>query len=181
MQGLHQEIRPSAPERTIRAIFELLNIVGSAWIVFLMLAVCADVLERTAFARPIDGIAELSALSIVCIVFFQLPAAIAGRRLTVADALLSKLTARHALAGRALGSLWSLTGLCVYAAIAYAVWHPGLNAFERGEFIGVQGIFTFPAWIVWGVIELGALLACVAYSLRIWLPAPAGAGELSHV
>lgn len=173
--------QPGAPERAVRTVFDTLNVTGSAWIVLLMLAVCADVICRTAFARPIDGVAEFSALSVVCIVFFQLPAAIAGRRLTVADALLSWLTGRYPAAGRALGSLWSMAGLCVYAAIAYAVWNPGLRAFQRGDFIGVQGIFTFPAWVVWGVIEAGALLACVAYALRVCLPAPTGTPELSHV
>ena len=77
------------------ATFDLLNITGSVWIVILMLAICLDVIGRTTLARPIDGIAEFSALSIVCIVFMQLPDAIASRRLTRADALLARLMQSH--------------------------------------------------------------------------------------
>lgn len=162
------------------AAFDVLNLLGSAWIVVLMFAICLDVVGRTALSRPIDGIAELSALSIVCIVFLQLPAAVAGRRLTRADALLGKLSQSWPAAARAIEGFWTLLGMAVFGAVSYSAAKPAMRAWQRGDFIGVEGIFTFPAWIVWALIVLGSVLSALAYGLRIWIK-PATESELGHV
>lgn len=165
--------------------FEALNALGSLWTVLVMLAICLDVVARTTLSRPIDGIAEFAALSIVCIVFLQLPAAIAARRLTRADALLNALVRRVPAAGRAIESLWTLVGLAIFAGIAYSAALPCRRAYERNDFIGVEGIFTFPSWIVWAVIVVGALLSAAAYLLRMTAFVPAGEeateGVINHV
>lgn len=165
----------------IQHVFELLNALGSMWIVVLMFAICLDVAGRTLLSRPIDGVAELSALSIVCIVFLQLPAAVAGRRLTRADALLTSLSERMPTLGRAIESLWSLAGMAVFAAIAYSATGPGMRAYKQNDFIGVEGIFTFPSWIVWAVIVAGALLSAVGYLLRLTTATQNDEGVVNHV
>jgi TRAP-type C4-dicarboxylate transport system permease small subunit len=170
----------SGRTRWSSATFDLLNITGSVWIVILMLAICLDVIGRTTLARPIDGIAEFSALSIVCIVFMQLPDAIASRRLTRADALLARLMQSHPAFGRWIETLWTGLGAAVFAAVAYSAAVPLARAWQRGEFIGVEGIFTFPSWIVWAMIEAGSVMACVAYAIRLRSAQPTTA-EVGHV
>lgn len=162
------------------AAFDVLNVLGSVWIAVLMFAICLDVVGRTVLSRPIDGIAELSALSIVCIVFLQLPAAVASRRLTRADALLGRLSQSLPVAARVTEGLWTLLGMAVFIAVAYSAAQPAVRAWQRGDFIGVEGIFTFPAWIVWALIELGSVLSALAYGLRLWIE-PAAEPELGHV
>lgn len=165
----------------LRHSFDVLNAFGSLWTVLIMLVICLDVVGRTTLSRPIDGVAEFSALSIVCTVFLQLPAAIAGRRLTRADALLVMLTKHVTGAGRAVEMLWALLGLSVFAAIAYSAALPCLGAYERNEFIGVEGMFTFPSWIVWLTIVVGAVLSGIAFFLRLTAYVPSAEADLEGV
>lgn len=180
MTNVNQHGQNKVVGRVHRA-FELLNALGSAWIIVLMLGICLDVLGRTLLSRPIDGVAEFSALSIVCIVFMQLPAAVAARRLTRADALLGKLWRDAPAAARAIERLWTAVSMVVFAGIAYSAAHPAWRSYQRGDFIGVEGIFTFPAWIVWAVIEAGAALCVLAYALRLKAVSPTEGLEVSHV
>ncbi len=62
---------------------------GSIWIFCLMSILCADVISRAVFHAPINGVPLLVELSILVIMFMQLPAAIRSGRLTRSDILLA--------------------------------------------------------------------------------------------
>ncbi|MEM1316544.1 MAG: hypothetical protein AAGI51_18445, partial [Pseudomonadota bacterium] len=55
---------------------------ATVWILVLMVAICVDVLGLKLFARPVYGVVEVTAQSIVAIVFFQLAHALQTGRLT---------------------------------------------------------------------------------------------------
>jgi TRAP-type mannitol/chloroaromatic compound transport system permease small subunit len=52
--------------------------------------------------------------------------------------------------------------------IAYATWPLLTRAWVDAEFLGVQGVFTFPTWPMRAVVVLGAALAAVQYLLLAW-------------
>lgn len=140
-----------------------MNAAGSVWILLLILLVSADALGRSFFLHPIVGTTELVTLSIVGIVFMQLPDTIRGGRLTRSDSMLAILPAR---ASAALQAVFCLLGA---AFMALGLWGsvPLLaEAVERNHWIGNEGVFTAPVWPVKTIIVAG-LAVCLIQFLRL--------------
>lgn len=149
-------------------LVDMLNAAGSVLIGAIMLLMCADVLLRDLANHPIDGVAELVATSIVVIVFLQLPATLRHGRMSRADLFIDPYIARRPRAGKRLRALFSLAGVFACAVIAYASWKPLARSWTDSEFLGVEGVFTFPIWPMRAVVVLGATLAAVQYLLLVW-------------
>lgn len=155
-----------------------LNAAGSVLIGAIMLLMCADVLLRDVVNRPIDGVAELVAASIIVIVFLQLPATLRHGRMSRADLFIDPYIARRPRAGKRLRALFSLAGVFACGVIAYATWPVLTRAWTDSEFFGVEGVFTFPTWPMRAVVLLGAVLAAIQYllfmlqDLRASMPQP---------
>jgi len=81
--------------RIYQGILLFLNSLGTVWIFLLMLVIVTDVIGRTAFTRPLPGVPELVSLSIVAIVFLQLPHALRSGRITRVETF-SDWLAKHA-------------------------------------------------------------------------------------
>jgi TRAP-type C4-dicarboxylate transport system permease small subunit len=137
--------------------------IGTIWIFLLMFLIVADVVGRSFLSRPITGVAEIAAHSIVAIVFLQLAAAVHAGRMTRADFLIHAIASRSARAGHLLEALFLVIGLLVMLVIAWSGWKPLADAYRAREFFGVQGLFTIPTWPIRAVIVFGALLAAVVY------------------
>lgn len=159
---------PSAPDSWFGRLVDSLNAAGSVLIGAIMLLMCADVLLRDLANRPIDGVAELVASSIVIIVFLQLPATLRHGRMSRADLFIDPFIARRPRAGLWLRALFSLAGVFACGVIAYATWKPLARAWTDSEFLGVEGVFTFPTWPMRAVVLVGAALAAVQYLLLVW-------------
>lgn len=157
----------TAPDSWFGRLVDALNAAGSVLIGAIMLLMCADVLLRDLANRPIDGVAEMVATSIVIIVFLQLPATLRHGRMSRADLFIDPFIARRPRAGKRLRALFSLAGVFACAVIAYASWKPLLRAWTGDEFLGVEGVFTFPIWPMRAVVVLGAALAAVQYVLLV--------------
>ena len=71
------------------------NIVGTILIVMLVLVISTDVVGREVFGAPLSGVPEILSLSIVAIVFLQVPAALRSGRLTRSDGVLLMLEDNH--------------------------------------------------------------------------------------
>jgi TRAP-type mannitol/chloroaromatic compound transport system permease small subunit len=154
-----------APGSVFGRIVDGLNALGSGVIGLVMVLMCADVLLRNLVNRPIDGVAELVATSIIVIVFLQLPATLRHGRMSRADLFIDPFIARRPVAGRRLRALFSVAGTFACALIAYASWPMLRKAWAGDEFLGVEGVFTFPIWPMRAVVVLGAALATVQYLL----------------
>jgi TRAP-type C4-dicarboxylate transport system permease small subunit len=155
-------------DRTLGRVADVLNAAGSLVIGAVMLLMCADVVLRNVANRPIDGVAELVATSIIVIVFLQLPATLRHGRMARADLFLDPFIAGRPRAALRLRALFSLAGAFACGVIAYATWPLLLRAWSDAEFLGVQGVFTFPTWPMRAVVVLGAALAAVQYLLLAW-------------
>ncbi|MDF3822857.1 TRAP transporter small permease [Leptospira sp. 96542] len=156
-----------APDSAFGHLIDALNAAGSVLIAAVMLLMCADVLLRNLANRPIDGVAELVATSIVMIVFLQLPATLRHGRMSRADLFIDPFIDRRPRAGKRLRALFSAAGIFACGVIAYASWRPLLRSWTEDEFLGVEGLFTFPIWPMRALVVLGAALAAVQYLLLV--------------
>jgi len=133
-----------------------LSAIGTVWIIGLMLLINADILGRAAFGMPIAGVPELVTLSIIGIVFLQLPHTARVGGLTRSDALLNYLDARAPRAGALLRSFWAVAGAMVFLLLLRAAFMRAERAWEDADFIGNPGLLTVPTWPLHGLIALGA-------------------------
>jgi TRAP-type mannitol/chloroaromatic compound transport system permease small subunit len=146
---------------------DALNGVGSAIIIAIMALICADVAARGLFNHPIDGVAELVALSIIAVLFLQLASTLRHGRMTRADLFIDGFRKRHPLPGGILEALFSLAGVAVCVIIVWASWPKFAASWTGNEFIGIQGQFTAPTWPVRFLVILGSSLAGVQYAINV--------------
>jgi TRAP-type C4-dicarboxylate transport system permease small subunit len=142
-----------------------MNALGSVWILLLILLVTSDALARSFFAHPIAGVTEMIQISIVGIVFSQLPDAIRNGKLTRADTLLRVLADKRPRAAHSLEAAFGLLGA---AYMGLALWGSTpllLEAIERNSYLGNEGVFTVVVWPVKAITVLG-LAVCLAEFLR---------------
>jgi TRAP-type C4-dicarboxylate transport system permease small subunit len=165
---LEDAVRPSAPRSAFAHIVDGLNAFGSLIIAAVMLLICADVVLRNVANRPVDGVAELVATSIVIIVFLQLPATLRHGRMARADLFIDPLIKRRPKAGKRLQALFSMIGVFACAVIVYSTLPLLQRAWTDSEYLGIEGVFTFPTWPMRSVVVLGAAVACLQYLLLAW-------------
>ena len=152
--------RPFDP---VRLLLDALAALGTIWTFALMCLICADVIGRSFLNAPITGVAEIAAHSVVGIVFLQIGATIYNRRMTRADFLIDRILRAAPPLGRTIEMLFMLVGAAAMAFIAQAAWDPMWASVARGEFFGVQGLFTVPTWPFRALIVLGGAAGALAY------------------
>jgi len=138
---------------------------ATVWIFVLMFAICVDVVGLKVFARPVYGVVEVTAQSIVAVVFFQLAHALQTGRLTRADFLIGTIEKERPFAGRCLNLAFHAAGAVMFGLIAYAVWPDFLSALGEGEYFGTRGIFTAPVWPIKLMVTLGAAAIAIEFAL----------------
>jgi TRAP-type mannitol/chloroaromatic compound transport system permease small subunit len=153
---------------SLEAIASGLSSVGTLWIFALMVVINADVIGRSAFTRPIPGVAEFVTLSIVGIIFLQLAHCLRSGRMTRADGLLNATKRRWPRAGFAMQGVFALAGAAVLAILFYGSYPFLLRSWTSAEYAGVEGYVTFPIWPVRLIILIGTALGCIQYLLFAW-------------
>lgn len=146
-------------------ITESFNVIGTVWILALMVLINADAAGRTFLQSPITGVPEIVSLSIVGIVFLQLASALRNGSLTRSDMLLSVLLRRWPRVGAALDSLFNLAGAVTIWFLLQASWPRFVTAWQRGETIGVVGRFVIPTWPIKLILVIGAVAMLVQFLL----------------
>ena len=85
-----------------------------------------------------------------------------------ADLFIDPFLQRRPAAGMRLRAFYSVAGVFACGLIAYASWPPLLRAWNNNEFLGIEGVFTFPTWPMRGVVVLGSVMAALQYALLVW-------------
>ncbi|PMR72891.1 TRAP transporter small permease subunit [Billgrantia endophytica] len=142
-----------------------LSAVGSLLIFSIMAMIVVDVLSRNLFNQPIAGVAEMVAASIVIIVFLQLPSTLRHGRMAQADIFIQGFTERRPRLGHGLQSLFFFAGAYMLMVVYQGTLPTFLRAWERHQFMGVEGVFTFPVWPIRLVVIACALITVVQYLL----------------
>lgn len=176
MEAARHEVDASASQASLQHGFAyraferflmVLNSIGTIWIFALMFLICADVVARSGFNHPIDGVTDIAAFSIIGIVFLQLAATVHVNRMTKGDVLLEIISRRSRVAGAWVESLFLLLGVIMFALIVRASWPLLTQSITRNQFFGVEGVFTFPTWPIRGIIVVGAASVAIAYLMQI--------------
>ena len=141
----------------------LANAAGSIWIFAIMVLICADVTLRYVFSSPIPGVPLVITMSLIAIVFLQLPDALFAGRVTRNAALIMRILERRPKLGRALNALYYLIGAVFVAVLVYY----GLPVFEKAwrtnSYLGNRGDFTLPDWPFKLLIVVGSALITIQY------------------
>jgi tripartite ATP-independent transporter DctM subunit len=156
-------------DQTVSAFTVLTSFVSGAasiWIFCLMLLICADIIGRSVFNSPVQGVAEIVANSIVAIVFLQAAHALMGGRMTRTDILAGWLEEERPFAGSILRIVFHLAGVLVFFLIAQGTWPKLVDAWVEKEFFGAQGVFTAPVWPIKACLFFGAALTAIAFAVQ---------------
>lgn len=151
--------------RALDAVTQGFNVAGSALILGLMLLIGADVAGRNLLGQPVPGVPELVSLSIVAIVFLQVPQALRTGRIAQSEALLRALPAR---ASQTLQTLFDLLGVAAVGVIVGTTVPIFQRAWQTDQFVGAIGDITFPIWPVKLCILAGGSLLALQFAARIW-------------
>ncbi len=164
----------------LNAVLNGMNTLGSVWILVLVLLINADALGRKLFAHPIDGVIEITELSLVGIIFLQLGDATRKGRLTRSDGFFGIVQRRKPLVGRCMGAGFDLLGAVFMGLVLIGSVPLLIESIEEDFYVGVQGIITIPVWPVKLVVVVGAavtLLQFLVFAWRYLRPLGTGAGN----
>jgi len=138
-----------------------LNAAGTAWVAAITLLICADILGRLLFDSPIVGVPEIVKVSIVAIVWLQIPHTLKIGGHLRSDVVLRRLSGRS----RALANLFAYAlGALVFGLIVSSGWHTMLQAWRIGEFEGELPV-RVPTYPLRSIVLLGAALTCLQFLL----------------
>ena len=145
-----------------------LSAVGTLWILFLMLLVCADVIGRGMFNTPILGVTEAMQFSIVGIVFLQLPQTLRIGAMTRSDVLLGKMLRVVPRLGYAFQCVFHAVGATLFAVIFRTTWPLMQQAFANDEFYGSTGVVQIPIGPLKIIILIGSACMTIQFLLLAW-------------
>ena len=155
--------------RQLGMVTGLMSNAGTLTIVIGMILVCGDVIARNVFNAPFFGVPELLKMTIIAIVFLQLPHAILHGRMIRSDVFLDLVAGKSRRWGRIVNGFHMVCGALFLAAVIWGVWPQLIEAFKYNTFVGLWVGFRAPVWPIRTIIVVGALLGAVAYLLNAWL------------
>jgi TRAP-type C4-dicarboxylate transport system permease small subunit len=138
-----------------------LNAVGTVWVAAITLLVCADILGRLLFSFPITGVPEIVKVSIVAIVWLQIPHTLKIGGHLRSDVVLRRLSGR----GRSILDLFAYAlGALVFGLLVFSGWDTMILAWQIGEFEGELPV-RVPTYPLRSIVLLGAALTCLQFLL----------------
>lgn len=149
-------------DRLLAIISQVLKYLAAALLVGVSILICADVLMRFAFNRPILGVAEIVANGIVVIAFLQLTYAVRQNSMLRSELILSLMGEKGKLISDTINAL---LGVLLFGLVAWASWHPLVRSINTSEFVGYSS-FQLPVWPVRFIIESCSILAILAYLIH---------------
>jgi C4-dicarboxylate transporter DctM subunit len=162
------DLRKGIAARAFDFVVTLFNAGGSVWIFAIMTLLCSDVLARFLFNSPIKGIPLLVELSILMIVFLQLPAAIRSGRLTRSDIMLAGLIERRPSLGITLRVVYDALGIFMMATVFYYTVPTFVKVWNRDTFEGLEGDFALPSWPFKLLILAGSTLCAIQFGRSLF-------------
>jgi TRAP-type mannitol/chloroaromatic compound transport system permease small subunit len=141
----------------------IMNAAGSVWIFVIMVLICVDVTLRYLFNSPVPGVPLVITMSLIAIVFLQLPDALFAGRVTRNAAVIMRILERRPTLGRALNAIYYVVG----AAFVSVLVVYGIPVFEKAwntnSYLGNRGDFTLPDWPFKLLIVVGATVITIQY------------------
>ena len=149
--------------RTFDKLVAAFNAAGSGWIFIMMLLLTTDVVCRAAFNAPIKGIPLLIEMSMLVIVFMQLPSAIRADRLTRSDVLLARLLRKNPSVGLPLKAVYDCLGVFLMIIVFWYTLPVFFKVWERNTYDGLEGDFALPTWPFKLLVLVGAIFCAIQF------------------
>jgi len=153
----------SSIERWTINLSSVMNSIATAWIFVIMFLMTGDVLGRTLFNHPITGTPEIVKISIVGIVFLQIPHTLWVGRHIRSDILLTRMSARKKYIFE---SILFLVGILFFCGIIWAAWGLTVEAWQIHEFEG-EGALRVPTAPIRTIILIGSAVTALMFLFRI--------------
>ncbi len=142
-------------------IAQALLVIAAVLAFLLCFLVCADVIGRVGFGRPVKGTPELVSFTIVIVCFLQAAYAIRSGGMIRVDAVTDHLPLA---AQRACEIFGALVGAAFFGLVFWGSLDPAAHAWNSNEFEG-EGALRVPVWPARFVVALGTFLAALNYFL----------------
>lgn len=169
------------------------NVIGTTFILLLVVIMNVDVVARGVFHAPLRGTVEVVIFSLVLIVFLQLPNVVQGGRLTRSDGFLLLMQSIRPKVSHFASRVIDAVSCVFMALITWTMWPEFLDAFGscgffvqpefggaptgslwgdvaqawgRCDYFGTPGIFTTPWWPAKLAILFGVGLSTVLFFLK---------------
>lgn len=149
-------------DNTFTRFTAALNAIATLWIFFLMFLMTGDVIGRVLFNYPITGTPELVKISIVAIVFLQMPHTLLTNRHIRSDIIMDRVSPRNALL---LQLMACVAGGLIFLFIFIASWPTTVTSWKLLEFEG-EGALRVPVYPIRSIILLGSLLTSIIFSIQ---------------
>ena len=143
------------------------NALASAWILVLMALLLGDVVMRGLFNNPISGVNEILTISIVVMLYLQIPQALRDNRHTRSDAFYSTIERRSPKTAALLEALFALAGGLLMVAVVMAGIPKVIAAWNGSFVIGTRGVFSVPEWPLNLLIVFGCVLMGIQFLLIV--------------
>lgn len=145
----------------------VMNAVGTLWILALTVLINVDIIGRNFFGAPLQAVPELTALSIVGIVYLQLADTLRSGGFTRAQLVLGKLEKTRPRAAAAIHLLFHLVGAALMAVILLAAWAPLVESIRIFEYVGdIQS--KIPVWPIRLIMLVGLSTTLLCFLLLAW-------------
>ncbi len=158
---------PGRARSPVAAAFDVLvvtlNALGSLWIFCIMALVCVDVVARYVFNSPVTGVPLLITMSLIAIVFLQMPDALRSGRVTRNEALLGVLLKRRPQLGLALEAAYHLAGALLMVLLTIYTGPFFMKAWKTGSYLGNRGDFILLDWPFKLLITVGAAVLALQF------------------
>jgi len=140
-----------------------LALIGAAWIFGVMILINLDVFGRYLLSRPIVGVPEIVSMSIVGIVYLQLPNALRQHRFIRSNMFIGSLLARKPRLGCAVEACYFLIGAIMFGVVCKYMTPKFVDSWEYGTYVGNFGRFTMETWPFLLIILIGSGLTLIQY------------------
>ncbi len=148
-------------ERWNERLAQALLVLAATLAFLLCFLVCADVIGRVGFNRPVKGTPEMVSFTIVIVCFLQAAYAIRSGGMIRVEVLVDHLPPRGRAACEFFGSL---VGIAFFTLVFWGSLDPIAHAWNSNEFEG-EGALRVPVWPARVVVALGCFLAALNYAL----------------
>jgi TRAP-type C4-dicarboxylate transport system permease small subunit len=128
-----------------------------------MLWVLADIIGRTAFSKPITGTAELAAMTLIAVVFLQLPHTLRQGHFLRSTLFIDRRSPRKKAV---LNIIASILGAALFTLAVVSSIDPMMSAWRTGEFEG-GGPVRIPVGPFQTIILICAALVAIQFLVNL--------------
>jgi TRAP-type mannitol/chloroaromatic compound transport system permease small subunit len=145
-----------------------INAIGTSWIFVIMILINSDVFMRYMFNSPVRGVPLVISLSIIAIVFLQMPDTLKRGRFIRNDALIGRLMRNNPKFGNTLEMIYNAFGAILMGTLVWYEVPFFRKDWNQNTYAGNEGDFTVPLWPIHLMILIGATACGIQYLRSVW-------------